>query len=357
MPAFLFVTCVAMKRVILLIMLTCFGLHAHAQQSGIVATRDCKYALVIHGGAGSMAKENMTPAKEKAYTDGLQRALTIGYNMLIRGKTAVEVAEAVVMVMEGDSLFNAGKGAVFANNGRNELDASIMDGRTLRAGAVAGVTTIRNPVNAARMVMEESGHVMLSGKGAEEFAAQKGCAMVHPSYFFTQEKWDAYKMAKAKDSLNDLQKKKTGIEPPVNPDEKYGTVGAVVMDIYGNLAAATSTGGMTNKKWGRVGDSPIIGAGTYADNNTCAISCTGWGEYFIRLGMAKAVSDRMELKGMSLKDAANDMIMTRLPVLGGDGGLIGVDKNGNITAPFCTAGMYRAWITSGGDKVVKIYKD
>ena len=338
--------------------LTIFAIAGFAQQNaGIVATRDSKYALVIHGGAGSMTREQLTPAKEKAYTEGLQRALTIGYNMLVRGKTAVEVAEAVVMVLEGDSLFNAGKGAVFANNGRNELDASIMDGKTLRAGAVAGVTTIRNPVNAARMVMEESRHVMLSGKGAEEFAAQKGCSMVHPSYFFTKEKWDNLQKVKARDSLSDLQKKKTGILQPGNYDDKYGTVGAVVMDIHGNLAAATSTGGMTNKKWGRIGDSPIIGAGTYADNKTCAISCTGWGEYFIRLGIARAVSDRMELKGMSLDSAAKEMIMTKLPALGGDGGLIGVDRNGNITMPFCTSSMMRAWIKWDGTKEIKLFKN
>jgi len=340
-----------------LFLLVYFTVSAWAQQSGIVATRNSKYVLVIHGGAGSATRQNTSPEKEKAYTEGLQRALAIGYNMLIRGRTAVEVAEAVVMVLEGDSLFNAGKGAVFANSGRNELDASIMDGKTLKAGAVAGVTTIRNPINAARMVMEESGHVMLAGKGAEEFAAQKGCAMVQPSYFFTQERWESLQKAKTRDSLNDLQKKKTGILQPGNHDEKYGTVGAVVMDIYGNLAAATSTGGMTNKKWGRIGDSPIIGAGTYADNNTCAISCTGWGEYFIRLGMAKAVSDRMELKGMSLQDAAREMVMEKLPALGGDGGLVGVDKDGNITAPFCTPGMMRAWIKWDGAKEIRLYKD
>ncbi len=328
-----------------------------AQQGKIVATRDSKYVLVIHGGAGAMNKESMPPAKEGAYKAGLQRALAIGYNMLIRGKTAVEVAEAVVMAMEDDSLFNAGKGAVFTHNGHNELDASIMDGKTLNAGAVAGVTTIRNPVNAARKVMEESSHVLLAGKGAEEFAAKHGCTIVDPSYFFTQERWDALQRIKTRDSLNDLQKKKSGIGQPGNYDEKHGTVGAVVLDIYGNLAAATSTGGMTNKRWGRIGDSPLIGAGTYANNHTCAVSCTGWGEYFIRLGIAKAVSDHMELKDMSLEEAAGEMIMKELPALGGDGGLIAVDKKGNIATPFCTPGMFRAWIKWNGEQQVKIYKD
>jgi beta-aspartyl-peptidase (threonine type) len=345
-----------MKKLVFSFVLMVITITAFAQHGKVIATGKSKFALVIHGGAGTITKENMTPAKEKAYTESLQRVMTIGYNMLIRGKSAVDVAETLVMIMEDDSLFNAGKGAVFTSEGRNELDAAIMDGKTLKAGAVAGVTTIKNPINAARMVMDKSNHVMLAGKGAEQFAAQAGCSIVDPSYFFTQYRWDGLQKAKAKDSVETLQKKKTGIAP-TNHDEKYGTVGAVVLDMDGNLAAATSTGGMTNKKWGRIGDSPIIGAGTYADNNTCAISCTGWGEYYIRLVMAKAVSDRMELKGMSLQDAANEMVMLKLPALGGDGGLIGVDKNGNICMPFCTEGMYRAWITSGGDKGVRIYKD
>ena len=228
----------------------------------------------------------------------------------------------------------------------------------MKAGAVAGITNIKNPITAARAVMDKSEHVMMAGKGAEVFAASNGCTVVDPSYFFTTQRWNDLLEAKKEDSLKALHKDSTTglLKQPDNHDYKYGTVGAVALDMYGNLAAATSTGGMTDKRYGRIGDSPIIGAGTYADNNTCAISCTGWGEYFIRLVMAKAISDKLEFAHENLKNAADDMIMKKLPALGGDGGLIAVDKDGNFTMSFDTDGMYRGYIKSTGETGIEIYK-
>jgi beta-aspartyl-peptidase (threonine type) len=318
-----------------------------------------KFALVIHGGAGTILKSQMTPEKEKLYMQGLNDALTTGNDVLAKGGTALDAVVAAIKVLEDNPLFNAGKGAVFTNEGKNEMDAAIMDGSNLKAGSVAGVTTIRNPITAARAVMDKSEHVMMTGKGAEKFAQQSGCTIVDPSYFFTQERWDALQKAKAEDSTKtflDHDSSKSLLKQPDNRDYKYGTVGCVALDIYGNLAAGTSTGGMTNKKFGRVGDAPIIGAGTYANNATCAISCTGWGEFYIRLVMAKTISDRMELAHQSLKDASDEMIMKQLGALGGDGGMIAIDKNGNIAMPFNTEGMYRAYMTSEGKKEIEIYK-
>lgn len=319
-----------------------------------------KFVLVIHGGAGTILKKNMTPEKEKAYNDALEAALKIGYDTLKKGGAALDAVEIVVRYLEDNPLFNAGKGAVFTSEGKNELDAAIMNGKTLEAGSIAGVTTIKNPISTARAVMEKSKHVMLIGKGAEKFAAENGQAIVDPSYFFTEHRWKALQDAKKEDSLNNSESKTPNhlaVKQPGNKDYKYGTVGAVALDRYGNLAAATSTGGMTNKKFGRVGDAPIIGAGTYANNNTCAISCTGWGEYFIRLGMAKTISDMMEFGKWDLQKAANEMVMNRLPKLGGDGGLIAVDKEGNIALPFCTEGMYRGYVKQDGKTTVSIYKE
>ncbi len=333
-------------------------LVAFAFATALTAQTNSKYILVIHGGAGTILKSQMTPEKEALYKQGLQNALDAGSKILKQGGTALDAVEATIMVLENDSLFNAGKGAVFTNEGKNELDASIMDGKTLKAGAVAGVTNIKNPITAARAVMDKSEHVMMAGKGAELFAAQNGCTVVDPSYFFTTQRWNDLLDAKREDSLKALHKDSTKafLKQPDNHDYKYGTVGAVALDMYGNLAAATSTGGMTDKRYGRIGDSPIIGAGTYADNNTCAVSCTGWGEYFIRLSMAKTVSDRMEFAHESVKDAADEMIMKKLPSLGGDGGLIAVDKDGNFTMSFDTDGMYRGYIKSDGESKVEIYK-
>jgi beta-aspartyl-peptidase (threonine type) len=370
-----------------------------------------RYVLVIHGGAGTILKSQMTPEREKAYRESLDHALETGKLILEAGGTALDAVEAAVRIMEDNPLFNAGKGAVFTNEGKNELDASIMDGKTLAAGSVAGVTKIRNPITAARAVMEHSPHVMMVGPGAEKFAKEQDIPLVDPSYFFTESRWNSLQRAKRDDSLktaelikqsDEIQKsldslmkhvdevlRKTDslvksadsimldkmnkqvaalrVQLEVNREtraqagalhnEKYGTVGAVALDRHGNLAAATSTGGMTNKRFGRVGDAPIIGAGTYANNATVAISGTGWGEFFIRLVMAKSVSDMMEFGKWTLDKAAHEMIMKRLPALGGDGGLIAVDHMGNIAMPFCTEGMYRGYIKSSGEKKVAIYRE
>ena len=373
---------------IILILFCIFSLNSSFAQAGKEKMSD-KYVLVIHGGAGTILKSQMTLEKEKAYVDALNFALDTGNKILQEGGSAVDAVEAVVRTMENNPLFNAGKGAVFTNEGKNELDAAIMNGKTLAAGSIAGVTTIRNPVTAARAVMEKSPHVMLTGIGAEKFAQQQGLEIVDPSYFYTAERWKGLQRVKYRDSLlNEFNKvneslirnhdsisrqqqfryadslrkvlgieenKKTGLRQVENRDYKYGTVGAVALDRYGNLAAATSTGGMSNKRFGRVGDSPIIGAGTYANNATVAISGTGWGEFFIRLVMAKTISDMMEFGKWKLREAAEEMIMKRLVSLVGDGGLIAVDKNGNIAMPFCTKGMYRGYMNSSGEKVVKIY--
>lgn len=336
-----------MKNLLLLLSL-CLLVHiATAQQ----------YALVIHGGAGSLTPGMAAPEREMAYRQGLQNALDAGEKILKAGGTALDAVVAAIKVLEDDSLFNAGKGAVFTSEGKNELDASIMDGKTLKAGAVAGVTTIKNPITAARAVMDKSPHVMMAGKGAEQFAQKKGCTIVPSSYFRTEEQWSTLQNIK-KDEQKEkgLKDKKSYLNQPENHDFKYGTVGAVALDKQGNLAAGTSTGGMTNKSFGRIGDAPIIGAGTYANNKTCAISCTGWGEYFIRLVMAKSISDRMELAGFSLNTAAEEMMMHKLPELGGDGGMIGLDKEGNITNHFNTPGMMRAYIKSNGETAVKLFK-
>ena len=312
--------------------------------------------LVVHGGAGTILKSQMDAGKEQANKTAISEAHEKGYEILYNGGSSVDAVEAAIRILEDNPLFNAGKGAVFANSGKNELDASIMNGQTLEAGAVAGVTTIKNPVSAARAVMEKSSHVMMAGAGAEAFAQKQGLTIVDPSYFFTKERWEALQRTKREDSLNAKAGKKDN-SAVVKTDPKFGTVGAVALDKQGNLAAATSTGGMTNKRYGRIGDSPVIGAGTYANNATCAVSCTGWGEFFIRLVMAKTVSDMMEFGKMSLRQATEEMIMKRLPALGGDGGLIAVDREGNISFPFNTAGMYRGYIKQDGIKVINIYKN
>lgn len=308
--------------------------------------------LVVHGGAGTILRDQMTPETERVYKESLAKALKTGYEILNRGGSSLDAVEATVKILEDNPLFNAGKGAVFTNDGKNELDASIMDGKTLNAGAVAGVTTIKNPISAARKVMENSQHVMMVGKGAEAFATQEGLEIVDPSYFFTRSRWESLQKLKKEDSVKMELDHSVNKDPHLNSalagkESRSGTVGAVALDKSGNLAAATSTGGMTNKRYGRVGDSPIIGAGTYASNKTCAVSCTGWGEYYIRLVMAKTISDMMEFGKYSLKDAANEMVMKRLPTLGGDGGLIAVDHQGHVSMPFNTDGMYRGYIKNG----------
>jgi beta-aspartyl-peptidase (threonine type) len=307
--------------------------------------------LVIHGGAGTITRENMSAEKEVAYHAKLKEALDSGYAVLEGGGKSVDAVSAAIKIMEDSPLFNAGKGAVFTNAGTNELDASIMDGSNLMAGAVAGVTTIRNPIRAAYAVMTKSEHVMLVGKGAEAFAEAQGLDIVAPSYFFDSLRYDQLLRSKEAE-----ENKKSSHQGGTN-DKKFGTVGCVALDQFGNLAAGTSTGGMSNKKYGRVGDSPIIGAGTYANNNTCAVSATGWGEYFIRLSVAHDIASLMEYGNLSVKDAADSVIMQKLPRLGGDGGIIALDRQGNFAMTFCTKGMYRGYITKKGEGKTLIYKD
>ena len=308
--------------------------------------------LVIHGGAGTIKKGSMTPEREAEYRRALQVALDSGFAILEKGGKSTEAVIAAIAVMEDSPLFNAGRGAVFTYSGKNELDASIMDGSNLKAGAVAGVTTIRNPIRAAFAVMTQSDHVMLAGRGAEQFAAEHGLEIVEPSYFADSARYQQYLERRKTDKNNDV-----GFTHRNQEDKKFGTVGAVALDQYGNIAAGTSTGGMSDKRYGRVGDSPIIGAGTYAKNSTCGVSATGWGEFFIRLAIAHDISAMMEYGDMSLESAADSVIMKKLPALGGDGGIIAIDRRGNIAMTFNTEGMYRGYIRTRGDARTFLYKD
>jgi beta-aspartyl-peptidase (threonine type) len=311
-----------------------------------------KFGLVLHGGAGTIERSKMTAERERDYRAGLERALIAGYEILKRGGSSLDATEAAVRVLEDDPHFNAGKGAVFTSAGTNEMDAAIMDGKTLAAGAVASLRHIKNPISLARLVMEKSGHVMMDGEGAEAFARENGIELVDQKYFYTQERWEALEKVKA------AEKSRTGAAGKafvITDQDRHGTVGAVALDRNGNLAAATSTGGTTNKRPGRVGDSPIIGAGTYANNATCAVSATGDGEYFIRATVAHDVSALMQYRGMSLKEAAQS-VLDKVAKLGGTGGLIAIDHQGNIALPFNTSGMYRAYVDPNGKFVVEIYK-
>ena len=347
----------------------------HAQHHG-----DNPIVIAIHGGAGTIRRGSMTPEMEQAYRAKLEEALRAGYAVLQQGGTSLDAVVAAIVILEDSPLFNAGKGAVFTNAGTNELDSSIMDGATLRAGAVAGVKTVKNPIRLARAVMEKSPHVMMAGAGAEAFAAEQGLEIVDPSYFFTEARWEALQRAKAQEAerpvLRDEEEgaaetdagarslgaaggtPEAGARDVAFPDDyKFGTVGAVALDRYGNLAAGTSTGGMTNKRWGRIGDSPIIGAGTYASNESCAVSATGHGEFFIRNVVAYDICARMRYLGLSLQEAADQVVMQRLVEQGGEGGVIAIDRQGNIAMPFNTEGMYRGYIDRDGNLVVEIYKD
>ena len=292
--------------------------------------------LAIHAGVGVMDKSKMSDELEADYRRSLMDALVIGNDMLQSGSSALDVVEAVVVRLEDDPKFNAGKGAVFTDAGVNELDSSIMDGRDRNTGAVAGVKTIKNPIRLARKVMENSRHVMFQGEGAETFAAENGIETVDPSYFYTERRWQA---------LQNMKAKKHGAL--TNPENRFGTVGAVVKDGCGNLAAGTSTGGMTGKKWGRVGDSPIIGAGTYADNRYCAVSATGTGEYFIRATIARDVCARQQFTDESLQASADVMIQDVLTEMGGDGGIVTLDDEGNYAFSFNTPGMFRGGVRHG----------
>ena len=311
------------------------------------------YAIAIHGGAGTILKENMTEKKESAYLAALDTALSIGETVLKNGGSALDAVEKTISYMEDCPLFNSGRGAVFTHDGKNELDASIMDGSNQMAGAVGGVSTVRHPIVLARAVMEKSPHVLLSGRGAEQFAEENGLEIVDPSWFYTEDRWNSLQKVLEKENQNG----KTGdASPVINSDHKFGTVGCVALDSQGNLAAGTSTGGMTNKRWNRFGDSPVIGAGTYASNDACAVSCTGHGEYFIRYSVAHDLWARVNYLGESLETAADYIINQKLKEKGGEGGLIAVDKNGNIAMPFNSAGMYRAY-SKPGEREINIYKE
>jgi beta-aspartyl-peptidase (threonine type) len=307
--------------------------------------------IVIHGGAGTIERGKITPEKESEYRAGLERALTAGYEILKRGGSGLDATEAAVRVLEDDPHFNAGKGSVFTSAGTNEMDASIMDGKTLKAGAVAGVKHVKNPIGLARLVMEKSPHVMLDCAGAEAFAKENGVELVDEKYFFTQERWDALQKIKEAEKHGGVGGKNFFI----SEHDRHGTVGAVALDKNGDLAAATSTGGTTNKLPGRIGDTPVIGAGTYANNQTCAVSCTGDGEYFIRVGAAHEVSTLMQYRGMKLQAAAQ-MALDAVKKLGGSGGLIATDRNGEVALPFNTNGMYRGYVDPNGKFVIEIYK-
>ncbi|MBR9845224.1 MAG: isoaspartyl peptidase/L-asparaginase [Algicola sp.] len=320
-----------------------------------------EFAIIIHGGAGTILKENMTPETEAAYKSKLEEAIKVGYEILKHGGSSLDAVQKTINVMEDSPLFNAGKGAVFTNAETNELDASIMDGKTLNAGASAGTKTVRNPINLARVIMEKSPHVMMAGTGAETYAKEQGLSIVDPDYFFTERRFNALKRVKEKEANNakpiDTESAYLEFYDSDIKNYKFGTVGCAALDKNGNLAAGTSTGGMTNKRYGRVGDAPIIGAGTYANNNSCAVSSTGWGEYFIRAMVAYDISALMQYKGLTLQEAAREVIQKKIPELGGDGGIVAVDKNGTMVAEFNTAGMYRATMNDKGELDIGIYKE
>lgn len=297
-----------------------------------------EYAIAIHGGAGVILKENLSEEVEKAYMNILDSALTVGELVLAKGGASMDAVESVIRIMEDCPLFNAGKGAVFSHEGYNELDAAVMDGSNLMAGAVAGVRNVKNPITLARKVMTNSSHVMLSGKGATDFAREQGLEIVDSTYFFTERRWLDLQRAIARAKEN-----------------KFGTVGCVALDKAGNLAAGTSTGGMTNKRWNRIGDTPIIGAGTYANNKSCAVSGTGHGEFFIRYTVAREIAALMEYKGMPVRQAAEEVIIHRLKPAGGEGGVIAVDKDGHIAMVFNSPGMYRGCADSKGRHEVAIF--
>lgn len=322
------------KKIFFVATILLFGFTVFSQQ---------KYSIVIHGGAGVMSKSKMSEQRRIEYKNKLNEALDLGEKMLKEGAEATDVVVKVINIMEDSPLFNAGKGAVFSHDKKNELDASIMDGKTLNAGAVAGVLDIKNPISAAREVMYNSEHVFLSGKGASEFAKKQGLEIVKNKYFYTESRHESLEM------LLKQERERT-------KKDNMGTVGCAVLDTHGNLSAGTSTGGMTNKKYGRIGDTPVIGAGTYANNKTCAISCTGHGEYYLRLGFARDISALMEYKKLSVTEACIEEIR-KLSELEGTGGVIAVDANGNIAMEFNTSGMFRGFIKSTGEKEVAIFKN
>jgi beta-aspartyl-peptidase (threonine type) len=312
-----------------------------------------KFGIAVHGGAGTILRSKMTSEKEMIYLKALEDAILTGTKILESGGSALDAVEATVKNMEDFPLFNAGRGSVFTHEGKHEMDACIMNGKDLMAGSIAGVKNIKNPIQLARAVMEKSEHVFLANSGAVAFAKEQNVPSEPDDYFFVQHRYDQFQAAKNTDQIV-MDHTPVSI---INEEKKMGTVGAVALDQHGNIAAATSTGGMTNKRWGRIGDSPIIGAGTYANNNTCAISCTGHGEFFLRAVVAYDISCLMEYKGLTLKQACDHVVMNKLVKIGGEGGLIAIDSQCNIEMPFNSEGMYRALKKSDDAIYIKIYKD
>ncbi|NGX82836.1 isoaspartyl peptidase/L-asparaginase [Aequorivita sp. KMM 9714] len=341
------------------LLLSCKNPNKHSAEAlkvqEILGSKEDVFGIVIHGGAGTILKENMSDSLEAAYKEKLKEAISIGHEILKNGGTSLEAVTKTINVLEDSPLFNAGKGSVFTHDATNELDASIMDGVTLNAGAVAGVKHIKNPIDLAKDVMQKSEHVMLYGAGAEEFAQSLGYKMMDTTYFYTKSRYESLQRVMEKEKTKNTGK--ISFEDSYIKNSKFGTVGCAALDKHGNLASGTSTGGMTNKRWNRIGDAPIIGAGTYANNATCAVSSTGWGEFFIRSVVAYDISALMEYKGLSLQDAAKEVIHKKVSALGGDGGIVAIDKDGNVAMEFNTAGMYRASMNSEGELVIGIYKE
>ena len=317
-----------------------------------------KFAIAIHGGAGNLVKMKLTPEEEESYKQALDAALAMGSSILANGGTSVEAVEVAITSLEDCPLFNAGKGAVFTHDGHNDLDAAIMNGENLECGAVAGVRRIKNPISLARKVMEKSEFILLQSEGAEEFAKEQGIEWVDTSYFFTQHRWEQLQEAIEDDKteLDHSEKKKASSDNKPR-EEKFGTVGCVALDVHGNIAAGTSTGGLTNKRYGRIGDSPLIGSGTYADNATCAVSCTGKGEDFIRLNVAHDIASMMRYAQFDLLSACDSVVMKKLKDIRGRGGCIAIDCQGNIAMPFTTTGMFRGSIDVNGQKNIALYED
>ena len=352
-----------MKKFLFIILMVCISFSCNnsidsASAEKTVLEKQSEFAIIIHGGAGTILRGNLSKKKEKAYRDKLEEAIRTGYTILKNGGTSQLAVVKTIQVMEASPLFNAGKGAVFTHEETNELDASFMDGETLNAGAVAGVKNVKSPIELAVKIMTDSEHVMLSGKGASIFAKEKGLEMVDPAYFYTERRFKSLQRIKnrAKTKLDNNDKKAAFYDSDIK-NAKFGTVGCVALDKNGNIAAGTSTGGMTNKRWGRIGDAPIIGSGTYANNKTCGVSSTGWGEYFIRSQVAYDISAQMEYQKKTLKEATKDVIQNKLTKLGGTGGVVALDKKGNMSFEFNTAGMYRASMNDTGELVLKIYKE
>lgn len=359
-----------MKKITaLLLVITLFALPVFAQKGqafpGIKQLQSPPgpppMGIIIHGGAGVIERGSLTPEKEAAYKAKLEEALLAGWKILQDGGTSLDAVQSAIVIMEDSPLFNAGKGAVFNADGKNELDSAIMDGKTLKAGAAAGLRTVKNPILLARTIMDKSPHVMMISDGAEKFAKEQNLEIVPEKYFWTQERWDGY--LKVKKEREEKAKQPVGKPGTVSMTEsskdenKFGTVGAAALDKNGNLAAGTSTGGMTYKRYGRVGDVPIIGAGTYANNSTVAISATGDGEYFIRLGVARDISALMEYQARPVQNAADEVIQKKLTALGGTGGVISIDRFGNMGISFNSSGMYRGYIDKDGKVVTAIYKN